>query len=1071
MVYYHRLSRALSFSLSSGGALSASRREGRIPGRRQKVTLTIGQALDIPIRLIVRGITEQVNVTGELPLLESSRSELAETILTREVDSLPLNGRNYLELAALTPGVSRGNPVGNQRFAETSAVPGTQISVAGQRNINNGFIIDGLSGNDDAADLPGTFFSQEVIREFQVIPSGGVAEFGRASSGIVNVVTQSGGNAWHGRFYGFLRNQRLDARNPLAPTKDPLTQAQYGATAGGPIIPGKTFVFGNFEQTRLNNSAVVTIQPVNVTAINNVLDQVGLSNARIATGIVPTGYDSTNVLVKVDHRLNSANMLSARYSFYDIDGFNARSVGGLSAETRGTALVNRDQTVALSGLTTFSSRTANELRLQFTRSRLGAPPNDLIGPAINIAGVANLGTSTTSPTRRDIDLFEIVDSITLLKGDHSIKVGIDFLYNRIDIGFPGALQGVYNFSSIANFRTGTYTQFQQAFGDPIQYQSNPNLGIFVQDQWRVNRTVTVNAGLRYDLQWLPDPIGTDANNVAPRLGIAWAPNSGSLVVRANYGMYFERIPLRATSNALQRDGSKYRTALFTFGQPGAPTFPQVASSFPQGFLPSVTTIDPSIDNAYSQQASLQLEKSLSSNTTLSAGYLYTRGLHLILSRNVNVPRFPASAGVPNLGRPNPNYANISRYESSGDSYYHGMAVSLSRRFSQWFGARLSYTLSKAIDPRPTDARSGCSHCPKIGNGLSQARSIVTVRRTALVVVAGKAMRHPKRLRGDGQWKYCFPCQTLRANLVVVQHSRVSRDDKSDTGLSLPLRGREAMPDSNTDKPRSPDDDESIDLGHLESVDEEASALSFTGTTGSRSGGSSGSGIRSWEQLVRESGGEPGSEPDNHKKRAAGDEAASDKDLLREVLADEPPPSSIILKDPSQSEFVLPTQFQGPKSGPFELPPDLAATRPGDSAMPTPPVIRTRSDDDLSILPHDLPTAPGHSGFTSDLWGGSSGIDLFRPDSIPDLSSDSMQRTEEVQGPPMVRPSGGDSSHTLLGEGTPGGDESSAVDLASQAGRCRSPLEWTVRLDRRCSAGDRCRRRHRRRPPIAEWSTC
>ena len=164
------------------------------------ITLTIGQSLDIPIRLTVEGITEQVNVTSELPLLESTRSELSETILPREVDSLPLNGRNYLELAALTPGVSRGNPVGNQRFAETSAVPGTQISVAGQRNINNNFIIDGVSGNDDAADLPGTFFSQEVIREFQVIASGGVAEFGRASSGIVNVVTQSGGNAWHGRF-------------------------------------------------------------------------------------------------------------------------------------------------------------------------------------------------------------------------------------------------------------------------------------------------------------------------------------------------------------------------------------------------------------------------------------------------------------------------------------------------------------------------------------------------------------------------------------------------------------------------------------------------------------------------------------------------------------------------------------------------------------------------------------------------------------------------------------------------------------------------------------------------------
>ena len=412
---------------------------------------------------------------------------------------------------------------------------------------------------------------------------------------------------------------------------------------------------------------------------------------------MPTGYDSTNVLVRLDHRLNDANLLSARYSFYDINSYNARSVGGLNAETRGTALVNRDQTLAFGAFTTVSSRMANEVRLQFTRSRLGAPPNDQVGPAINIAGVANMGTSTSSPTRRDIDLFEILDNVTLLHGDHSIKGGIDFLYNSINIGFPGALQGAYNFSSLANFRTGTYTQFQQAFGEPIQFQSNPNFGVFIQDQWRVNRTLTVNAGLRYDLQWLPDPIGTDANNVAPRLGVAWAPLGGSLVLRANYGIYFERIPLRATSNALQRDGSKYRVALFTFGQPGAPIFPQVASAYPEGFLPSVSTIDPSIDNAYSQQASLQLEKAFTSNTTLSAGYLYTRGLHLILQRNVNVPRFPASAGVPNLGRPNPNYANITRYESSGDSYYHGLAVAITRRFSQWFGARLSYTLSKAID--------------------------------------------------------------------------------------------------------------------------------------------------------------------------------------------------------------------------------------------------------------------------------------------------------------------------------------------------------------------------------------
>ena len=156
-------------------------------------------------------------------MIELNRTQVAETIVPTEIDELPLNGRNYLDLALLLPAVSKTNTGNNERFAETSAVPGTGISVAGQRNLNNGFVVDGLSANDDAADLAGTFYSQEVIREFQVITAGGIAEFGRASGGVVNIITQSGTNAWHGKLYGFFRNHRFDARHPFATEKSPLT--------------------------------------------------------------------------------------------------------------------------------------------------------------------------------------------------------------------------------------------------------------------------------------------------------------------------------------------------------------------------------------------------------------------------------------------------------------------------------------------------------------------------------------------------------------------------------------------------------------------------------------------------------------------------------------------------------------------------------------------------------------------------------------------------------------------------------------------------------------------------------
>ncbi|HEV7892328.1 MAG TPA: carboxypeptidase regulatory-like domain-containing protein [Pyrinomonadaceae bacterium] len=730
----------------------------------KQLTLTLGQALDVPLVLPVAGVAESVEVSGaDVPVVETARTQVAETVAPEEIDSLPSNGRNYLDLAALTPGVTRANPVANQRFPETSSVPGTGLSVTGQRFINNGFVVDGLSSNDDAADLAGTFYSQEVIREFEVITSGGIAEFGRASGGVVNVVTRSGTNDYRGRVYGFLRNQRLDARNPLAPARDPFTQAQYGASFGGPLKRDRTFFFSNFEQTRLNNATVITITPTNVAAVNARLEQTGYAGPRVSTGVVPTGFDTTNFLFRLDHRADQSNQLMARYNLYRISSVNARNVGGLNATSRGTALSDLDQTAAASLVTTLSPRTINEARVQFTRSRLDAPVNDESGPAVNISGVANFGTATFSPTARGLDTFELVDNVSTERGAHSLKVGADFLLDRADITFPGALQGVYTFSSLANFQAGRYATYQQAFGEASQFQSNPNVGVFAQDEWKPRRDLTLNVGLRYDVQFLPSPVETDANNFAPRFGVAYSPDflghDHKTVIRAGYGIFFDRIPLRATSNALQRDGSKYRVAVLSFGQPGAPAFPNVLPSFPSNLLVSVTTIDPEIRSAYSQQSSLQVERELSNSTTLSVGYLHVRGEHIIVSRNVNAPRVPASAGVFNLGRPDPRFANVSRFESSADSYYDGLLVSFKRRLSRWAQTRVSYTFSKAID----DAGNAFFFSPQDNFNLRDERGLAdNDQRHRLAVSgsfeappAGRDVRAMRRALSGFQLSYIF----------------------------------------------------------------------------------------------------------------------------------------------------------------------------------------------------------------------------------------------------------------------------------------------------------------------------
>jgi hypothetical protein len=666
----------------------------------KQLTVLVGQTLDLPIKLTVAGLTAQVDIGGtDVPIVETVRTQITETIRPREINELPLNGRNFLDLALLIPGVSPTNTGSNQRFAETSAVPGQGISVAGQRNLYNSFIVDGVSANDDAADLTGTYYSEEVIDQFQIVTSGGIAEFGRTSGGVVNILTKSGTNDWRGGLYGFIRNQRFDARNPIAPTKDLLTQAQYGGTISGPVRRDRTFFFSNFEQTRRNYSTVITIDPATVDSINNRLRAVNYGGQLISTGVVPASFDTTNFFTRIDHNINSRNQLSARYSLYHINAVNSRNVGGLNAVSRGTGLNDTDQTVQVNNVTTFNARTLNEARFQYTNSRLDAPVNDTVGPAIGIPGIANLGIATFSPQGRDINLFEAVDNVSTQRGAHMFKAGGNFLYNRVNIFFPGALEGVYQFTSMSNFLSGNYLSFQQAFGVPSQFQSNPNVGVFAQDEWRVRPDLTINAGLRYDLQFLPDPIQTDTDNLSPRLGIVYAPGDRKTVIRASYGLYYDRLPMRSTSNALQRDGSKYIVVQLSPGQPGAPVFPNILSVQPATLptKPNITRIDPDIESSYSQQANLQIERELPGNAVVSVGYLHVRGLHLILSRNVNVPTVPASAGIPNLGRPDPNWGNIARFESSGKSNYDGMVVSYNQRATRWASLRVSYTLSKTID--------------------------------------------------------------------------------------------------------------------------------------------------------------------------------------------------------------------------------------------------------------------------------------------------------------------------------------------------------------------------------------
>lgn len=670
------------------------------------LTIAAGSAFDLPIELAA-GATDSVVVTAEATVIEAARSQIAATLRQTEVQAVPLNGRNFLDLALLAPGVSPTNVGGGtQLFPETSAVPGVGLSVASQRNLSNNFMVDGLSANDDAAALSGISFSVDAIGQMQIVTSGGQAELGRALGGYVNVTTRSGTDVWRGDAYGFFRDDSLNGRNALSGSKLPMHQNQFGGSLGGPIVRQKTFVFGNIERRDLRQSGLTTIRAADVEAINARLAAAGYRGLPVATGIYSNPVDTLHALTKLDHHVGSGAHLSLRYSSYAASSENARGAGGTSAPSASAGLDNLDQTLASGVVLGLSSRTLLEARGQIARGDLEALPTDPAGPSVTIPGVASFGRLATSPTGRLGTLTQAVVNVLHQRGAHAFRVGVDVLHNDVAITFPRAQQGTYTFASLANFLAGTYSNsgFTQTFGDTAVSLDNPNMGLYVQDEWRAGGHVTINAGLRYDLQWL-ETITTDRDNISPRIGVAWSPTDARrLVVRASAGRFYDRVPLRALGNALLSAGNttdpanlRQTSVTLSPAQAGAPVFPDVlAAVVPTTTLVNFTTMDRELQNAYSNQMSVELERQLGEGASIGVSYQRLRGHGLLMQINQNVPACAAVAGN-NGCRPNPAFANNNQYRAAGRSEYDGLHVSLVKRSGGWGSYRLSYTLSKSMN--------------------------------------------------------------------------------------------------------------------------------------------------------------------------------------------------------------------------------------------------------------------------------------------------------------------------------------------------------------------------------------
>ena len=672
----------------------------------RQLTLTAGGAFEVPVLLSPEGVTTTVTVNADAPLLESARSQISTTVSEQELRNLPLNGRNFLDVALLAPAVAPPNINSTQLFAETSAVAGVGLSIGSQRNLSNSFLVDGLSANDDAAGLSGLPYGVDAVEQFQVVTSGGQAELGRALGGYVNVVTRSGTNDPRGTAYGYFRSDRFNAANALSGSTLPMSQSQYGGSLGGPLVRDRTFFFANAERRGLDQTGLTTISEANAAIINARLAAAGYPGPLVATGLYDNPVDTANALGRIDHAVSGRDQLSVRYSLYDVASKNSRGAGGLAAPSASAGLDNRDQAIAFSNTLTLGHRTVNETRAQFTHSDLRAPSSDQIGPAVSIAGVATFGTLSSSPQGRLNRMFQVVNNLSQQRGVHALRAGVDLVHNDDHIAFPRAVRGSYAFSSLANFLTGTYNNagFTQTFGATDVDQQSTSLGVYAQDEWSVSPSLTLNLGLRYDLQFL-ETIDTDTDNVSPRVGFAWTPlASRALVVRGSAGLFFDRVPLRALANALLSAGNttdlanlRQTNISLSPDQAGAPVFPNILPApVPSVTLFGLTTMQRDLQSAHSRQAGLEVERQVGRLGTVSVGYSYLAGQGLLMAINQNVPSCVAT-GTNNGCRPIPDYANDSRYSSAGESTYHALLVTVAQRPSRWSYYRASYTLSKGMN--------------------------------------------------------------------------------------------------------------------------------------------------------------------------------------------------------------------------------------------------------------------------------------------------------------------------------------------------------------------------------------
>ncbi|MGD0414251.1 MAG: TonB-dependent receptor [Terriglobales bacterium] len=656
------------------------------------IAITVGGMAELPVTLTVAGGREIIEVSAQAEIVETSRSSTTDTVGERRIDNLPINGRNYIQFTLSDSQVQRDSS------PQIGAAPTSGLNMSGQRARSNLVNLDGANNIDNSTNGVRSTVSQEAVQEFQIITNNYAAEYGQASGGVVNIITRSGSNDFHGDVYGYLRDRDFQAVNPFSTTSNPAyTRVQAGTAFGGPIKKDKTYYYFSYEVTRRHETGfssiaaptnlpyygltnfdtsttaggllplpLGTIQTTPVQAgflqsltaadvgalgASNILayeELLGASSGMALTGawpltmtggypgiggflttcsappcFVPASYQSLGSQVgnfpvfegtslyslRIDHNVNNHNRLMLRANVSPstvtgIEGSGQDQPFGQNAYSRTSRQSYRDVAGVMQDTWTLGSNKVNEFRFQYARRGLNYYYNTQIpagaDPAVNIPGYGYFGREPYSYIARVENRYQFTDNFSWSIGRHNTKFGGDFNYLPLTATFTVNYGGVYDFANIAAvpapfptlnpiqaYGAGLPQDFIQGIGSPSDSFSNKPLGVFWQDSWRARPNLTVNYGVRYDVEFPPTfappqglalpaynflglqkGIQTDKNNIQPRIGIAWDPHGdGKTVVRASFGMFYDHPLLGLYFLGQASDGSDSGQLIFAGGTP------------------------------------------------------------------------------------------------------------------------------------------------------------------------------------------------------------------------------------------------------------------------------------------------------------------------------------------------------------------------------------------------------------------------------------------------------------------------------------------------------------------------